>query len=101
LLIKILVIQNITAGINWSNTAVQAVLKQPCPTGGWTGTVQPKHQPITGWTDLSDQVLAGPVQLVTEADWTGLSNPPAGALVGQSVFNQLMSAVHVLYLFHC
>jgi hypothetical protein len=29
----------ITAGINRSNTAVQAVLKQPCLTGGRTGTV--------------------------------------------------------------
>ncbi|PLW54175.1 hypothetical protein PCANC_06440 [Puccinia coronata f. sp. avenae] len=43
-----------TAGINWSNTAVQAVLEQPCLTGGWTGTVQPKQEP-TGRTDLSDR----------------------------------------------
>ncbi|PLW24063.1 hypothetical protein PCASD_14493 [Puccinia coronata f. sp. avenae] len=43
-----------TAGINRSNTAVRAVLKQPCLTGGWTGTVQPKQEP-TGRTDLSDR----------------------------------------------
>ncbi|PLW29091.1 hypothetical protein PCASD_19744, partial [Puccinia coronata f. sp. avenae] len=41
-------------GINRSNTAVQAVLKQPCSTGGRTGTVRPKQEP-TGWTDLSDR----------------------------------------------
>ncbi|PLW05714.1 hypothetical protein PCASD_26118 [Puccinia coronata f. sp. avenae] len=43
-----------TAGINRSNTAAQAVLKQPCSTGGWTDTVQPKREP-TGRTDLSDR----------------------------------------------
>ncbi|PLW14969.1 hypothetical protein PCANC_17043 [Puccinia coronata f. sp. avenae] len=43
-----------TAGINRSNTAVQAVLKQPCSTGGRTGTVRPKQEP-TGRTDLSDR----------------------------------------------
>ncbi|PLW21188.1 hypothetical protein PCANC_05443 [Puccinia coronata f. sp. avenae] len=43
-----------TAGINRSNTAVRAVLKQPCSTGGRTGTVRPKQEP-TGWTDLSDR----------------------------------------------
>ncbi|PLW10736.1 hypothetical protein PCANC_21292 [Puccinia coronata f. sp. avenae] len=48
-----------TAGINRSNTAVQAVLEQPCSTGGWTGTVRPKHLPA-GRTGLSDQFL-GPV----------------------------------------
>ncbi|PLW41737.1 hypothetical protein PCASD_05660 [Puccinia coronata f. sp. avenae] len=37
-----------------SNKAVQAVLKQPCLTGGQTGTVRPKQEP-TGWTDLSDR----------------------------------------------
>ncbi|PLW07691.1 hypothetical protein PCANC_26897 [Puccinia coronata f. sp. avenae] len=42
-----------TAGINRLNTAVQAVLKQPCSTGGRTGTVRPKQEP-TGRTDLSD-----------------------------------------------
>ncbi|PLW04830.1 hypothetical protein PCANC_06934 [Puccinia coronata f. sp. avenae] len=48
-----------TAGINRSNTAARAVLKQPCLTGGRTDTVRPKREP------------------------TGLSDPPAGALVGQ------------------
>ncbi|PLW28837.1 hypothetical protein PCANC_18385 [Puccinia coronata f. sp. avenae] len=43
-----------TAGINRSNTAVQAVLEQPCSTGGRTGTVRPKQEP-TGRTDLSDR----------------------------------------------
>ncbi|PLW25093.1 hypothetical protein PCASD_26556 [Puccinia coronata f. sp. avenae] len=43
-----------TAGINRSNTAARAVLKQPCLTGGRTGTVQPKQEP-TGWTDLSNR----------------------------------------------
>ncbi|PLW41580.1 hypothetical protein PCANC_17447 [Puccinia coronata f. sp. avenae] len=43
-----------TAGINRSNTAVQAVLEQPCLTGGRTGTVRPKQEP-TGRTDLSDR----------------------------------------------
>ncbi|PLW27097.1 hypothetical protein PCANC_26339 [Puccinia coronata f. sp. avenae] len=48
-----------TAGINRSNTAVQAVLEQPCLTGGRTGTVRPKHLP-PGRTGLSNQFL-GPV----------------------------------------
>ncbi|PLW04988.1 hypothetical protein PCASD_26820 [Puccinia coronata f. sp. avenae] len=48
-----------TAGINRSNTAARAVLEQPCSTGGRTETVRPKQEP------------------------TGLSDPPAGALVGQ------------------
>ncbi|PLW38013.1 hypothetical protein PCASD_09932 [Puccinia coronata f. sp. avenae] len=48
-----------TAGINQLNTAVQAVLKQPCSTGGQTGTVRPKHL-LAGWTGLSNQFL-GPV----------------------------------------
>jgi hypothetical protein len=43
-----------TAGFNRSNTAVQVVLKQPCLTGGWKGTVPPKREP-TGRTDLSDR----------------------------------------------
>ncbi|PLW30961.1 hypothetical protein PCASD_14853 [Puccinia coronata f. sp. avenae] len=47
------------AGINRSNTAVRAVLEQPCSTGGRTGTVRPKHLPA-GRTGLSDQFL-GPV----------------------------------------
>ncbi|PLW16064.1 hypothetical protein PCANC_15354 [Puccinia coronata f. sp. avenae] len=45
---------NSTAGINRSNTAVRAVLEQPCSTGGRTGTVRPKQEP-TGRTDLSDR----------------------------------------------
>ncbi|PLW44589.1 hypothetical protein PCASD_05177 [Puccinia coronata f. sp. avenae] len=48
-----------TAGINRSNTAVRAVLKQPCSTSGRTGTVRPKHLPA-GRTGLSNQFL-GPV----------------------------------------
>ncbi|PLW52925.1 hypothetical protein PCANC_05759 [Puccinia coronata f. sp. avenae] len=48
-----------TAGINRSNTAVRAVLEQPCLTGGRTSTVRPKHLP-PGRTGLSDQFL-GPV----------------------------------------
>ncbi|PLW12948.1 hypothetical protein PCANC_07830 [Puccinia coronata f. sp. avenae] len=44
----------LTAGINRSNTAVRAVLEQPCSTGGRTGTVRPKRDP-TGRTDLSDR----------------------------------------------
>ncbi|PLW30535.1 hypothetical protein PCASD_22082 [Puccinia coronata f. sp. avenae] len=44
----------ITAGINRLNTAVRAVLEQPCSTGGRTGTVRPKQEP-TGRTDLSDR----------------------------------------------
>ncbi|PLW17454.1 hypothetical protein PCANC_14814 [Puccinia coronata f. sp. avenae] len=43
-----------TAGINRSNTAVRAVLEQPCSTGGRTGTVRPKREP-TGRTDLSNR----------------------------------------------
>ncbi|PLW25685.1 hypothetical protein PCANC_24820 [Puccinia coronata f. sp. avenae] len=43
-----------TASINRSNTAVRAVLEQPCSTGGRTGTVRPKQEP-TGRTDLSDR----------------------------------------------
>ncbi|PLW14923.1 hypothetical protein PCANC_14792 [Puccinia coronata f. sp. avenae] len=43
-----------TAGINRLNTAVRAVLKQPCLTSGRTGTVRPKREP-TGRTDLSDR----------------------------------------------
>ncbi|PLW37210.1 hypothetical protein PCASD_15359 [Puccinia coronata f. sp. avenae] len=45
---------NGTAGINQSNTAVRAVLEQPCLIGGQTGTVRPKQEP-TGRTDLSDR----------------------------------------------
>ncbi|PLW43240.1 hypothetical protein PCASD_07025 [Puccinia coronata f. sp. avenae] len=44
----------LTAGINRSNTAARAVLKQPCSTGGQTDTVRPKQEP-TGRTDLSNR----------------------------------------------
>jgi hypothetical protein len=80
-----------TAGINQSNTAVWAVLKQPCLTGGQTGTIQPKHQP-TGWTDFFNQFLAGLVQPVTGTDWTGLFNPLAGALVRQCLSNRCLNS---------
>ncbi|PLW26831.1 hypothetical protein PCANC_23298, partial [Puccinia coronata f. sp. avenae] len=43
-----------TAGINRSNTAVRAVLEQPCSPVVGTGTVRPKQEP-TGRTDLSDR----------------------------------------------
>ncbi|PLW31034.1 hypothetical protein PCASD_16039 [Puccinia coronata f. sp. avenae] len=64
-----------TAGINRSNTAVRAVLEQLCLTGGWTGTVQPKHMPA-GWRGLSDQFLGpvtqdqpGPVGQICPTSW--------------------------------
>ncbi|PLW18620.1 hypothetical protein PCASD_23484 [Puccinia coronata f. sp. avenae] len=64
-----------TAGINRSNTAVQAVLEQSCSTGGRTGTVQPKHLP-PGWTGLSNQFLGpvaqdqpGPVGQICPTSW--------------------------------
>ncbi|PLW09469.1 hypothetical protein PCANC_21503 [Puccinia coronata f. sp. avenae] len=64
-----------TAGINRSNTAVRAVLKQPCLTGGRTGTVRPKHLP-PGRTGLSDQFLGpvtqdqpGPVGQICPTSW--------------------------------
>ncbi|PLW28758.1 hypothetical protein PCANC_21780 [Puccinia coronata f. sp. avenae] len=85
------------AGINRSNTAVQAVLeqpplKQPCLTGGWTGTVRPKQEP-TGRTDLSNRSrLVLCKQLVPGTDWTGLSDPPAGALVKQCLSNHRLNS---------
>ncbi|PLW14609.1 hypothetical protein PCANC_19869 [Puccinia coronata f. sp. avenae] len=67
-----------TAGINRSNTAVRAVLEQPCSTGGRTGTVQPKHLPA-GRTGLSDQFLGpvaqdqpGPVGQICPTSWLSL-----------------------------
>ncbi|PLW47830.1 hypothetical protein PCASD_04296 [Puccinia coronata f. sp. avenae] len=67
-----------TAGINRSNTAVRAVLKQPCSTGGRTGTVRPKHLPA-GRTGLSDQFLGpvaqdqpGPVGQICPTSWLSL-----------------------------
>ncbi|PLW55275.1 hypothetical protein PCANC_10562 [Puccinia coronata f. sp. avenae] len=70
--------QACTAGINRSNTAVQAVLEQPFLTGGRTGTVQPKHLPA-GRTGLSDQFLGpvaqdqpGPVGQICPTSWLSL-----------------------------
>ncbi|PLW11871.1 hypothetical protein PCASD_21711 [Puccinia coronata f. sp. avenae] len=67
-----------TAGINRSNTAVRAVLEQPCSTGGRTGTVRPKHLPA-GRTGLSDQFLGpvaqdqpGPVGQICPTSWLSL-----------------------------
>ncbi|PLW48813.1 hypothetical protein PCANC_13711 [Puccinia coronata f. sp. avenae] len=69
---------NRTAGINRSNTAVQAVLEQPCLTGRRTGTVRPKHLPA-GRTGLSDQFLGpvtqdqpGPVGQICPTSWLSL-----------------------------
>ncbi|PLW24484.1 hypothetical protein PCASD_07471 [Puccinia coronata f. sp. avenae] len=53
-----------TAGINRSNTAVRAVLKQPCSTGVRTGTVRPKNLP-------PDQ--PGPVGQICPTSWLLLS----------------------------
>ncbi|PLW52286.1 hypothetical protein PCASD_00203 [Puccinia coronata f. sp. avenae] len=68
----------LTAGINRSNTAVRAVLEQPCSTGGRTGTVRPKHLPA-GRTGLSDQFLGpvaqdqpGPVGQICPTSWLSL-----------------------------
>ncbi|PLW35761.1 hypothetical protein PCASD_20647 [Puccinia coronata f. sp. avenae] len=74
---RITFLNSFTAGINRSNTAVRAVLEQPCSTGGRTGTVRPKHLPA-GRTGLSDQFL-GPAR----TGRTNLSNQLALALVGQ------------------
>ncbi|PLW50734.1 hypothetical protein PCASD_00661 [Puccinia coronata f. sp. avenae] len=67
--------QDGTAGINRLNTAVQAVLEQPCLTGGRTGTVRPKHLPA-GRTGLSNQFLGpvaqdqpGPVGQICPTSW--------------------------------
>ncbi|PLW34113.1 hypothetical protein PCANC_26813 [Puccinia coronata f. sp. avenae] len=46
------VVERTTAGINWSNTAVRAVLEQPCSTGGPAGT---------GRTNLSNQLALASV----------------------------------------
>ncbi|PLW53950.1 hypothetical protein PCANC_03754 [Puccinia coronata f. sp. avenae] len=69
-----------TAGINRSNTAVRAVLEQPCSTGGRTGTVRPKHLPA-GRTGLSDQFLGpvaqdqpGPVGQICPTSWLSLGS---------------------------
>ncbi|PLW43396.1 hypothetical protein PCASD_07504 [Puccinia coronata f. sp. avenae] len=69
---------HLTAGINRSNTAVRAVLEQPCSTGGRTGTVRPKHLPA-GRTGLSNQFLGpvaqdqpGPVGQICPTSWLSL-----------------------------
>ncbi|PLW41459.1 hypothetical protein PCASD_07158 [Puccinia coronata f. sp. avenae] len=71
-----------TAGINRSNTAVRAVLEQPCSTGGRTGTVRPKQEP-TGRTDLSDQSRLVLCDRSQELIGQACPPPPAGASVGQ------------------
>jgi hypothetical protein len=88
------------ASINRSNTAVQAVLEQPCLTGGRTGTVQPKQEP-TGWTYLSNWsplVLCNQSQeLIGQACptrrqvlWLDSACPTTAQT---AVFNRLMPAV--------
>ncbi|PLW25730.1 hypothetical protein PCANC_25519 [Puccinia coronata f. sp. avenae] len=79
-----------TAGINRSNTAVQAVLEQPCLTGGRTGTVRRKHLPA-GWTGLSDQFLGpvaqdqpGPVGQICPTSWLLLRSDSARPTTGQT-----------------
>ncbi|PLW04617.1 hypothetical protein PCANC_28632, partial [Puccinia coronata f. sp. avenae] len=79
-----------TAGINRSNTAVRAVLKQPCSTGGWTGTVRPKHLPA-GRTGLSDQLLGpvgqdqpGPVGQICPTSWLLLRSDSARPTTGRT-----------------
>jgi hypothetical protein len=79
-----------TAGINRSNTAVQAVLEQPCLTGGRTGTVRPKHLP-PGRTGLSDQFLGpvaqdqpGPVGQICPTSWLLLWSDSARPTTGQT-----------------
>ncbi|PLW35339.1 hypothetical protein PCANC_19854 [Puccinia coronata f. sp. avenae] len=82
--------QHHTAGINQSNTAVRAVLKQPCLTDGWTGTVRPKHLPA-GQTGLSDQFLGpvaqdqpGPVGQICPTSWLSLWSDSARPTTGQT-----------------
>ncbi|PLW35721.1 hypothetical protein PCASD_13112 [Puccinia coronata f. sp. avenae] len=79
-----------TAGINRSNTAVRAVLEQPCLTGGRTGTVQPKHLPA-GRTGLSDQFLGpvaqdqlGPVGQICPTSWLLLRSDSARPTTGRT-----------------
>ncbi|PLW22514.1 hypothetical protein PCASD_20021 [Puccinia coronata f. sp. avenae] len=81
-------LQYYTAGINRSNTAVQAVLEQPCSTGGRTGTVLPKHLP-PGRTGLSDQFLGpvaqdqpGPVGQICPTSWLLLRSDSARPTTG-------------------
>ncbi|PLW10051.1 hypothetical protein PCASD_03949 [Puccinia coronata f. sp. avenae] len=81
---------NFTAGINRSNTAVRAVLKQPCLTGGRTGTVRPKHLPA-GRTGLSDQFLGpvaqdqpGPVGQICPTSWLSLRSDSVRLTTGRT-----------------
>ncbi|PLW44941.1 hypothetical protein PCANC_13497 [Puccinia coronata f. sp. avenae] len=80
----------ITAGINRSNTAVRAVLEQPCSTGGRTGTVRPKHLPA-GRTGLSDQFLGpiaqdqpGPVGQICPTSWLFLRSDSVRPTTGRT-----------------
>ncbi|PLW16483.1 hypothetical protein PCANC_18559 [Puccinia coronata f. sp. avenae] len=79
-----------TAGINRSNTAVRAVLEQPCSTGGRTGTVRPKHLPA-GRTGLSDQFLGpvaqdqpGPVGQICPTSWLSLRSDSVRPTTGRT-----------------
>ncbi|PLW34291.1 hypothetical protein PCANC_17682 [Puccinia coronata f. sp. avenae] len=80
----------ITAGNNRLNTAVRAVLEQPCSTGGRTGTVRPKHLPA-GRTGLSDQFLGpvgqdqpGPVGQICLTSWLLLRSDSARPTTGRT-----------------
>ncbi|PLW15818.1 hypothetical protein PCANC_14990 [Puccinia coronata f. sp. avenae] len=82
--------QACTAGINRSNTAVRAVLEQPCSTGGRTGTVRPKHLPA-GRTGLSDQFLGpvaqdqpGPVGQICPTSWLSLRSDSVRPTTGRT-----------------
>ncbi|PLW54416.1 hypothetical protein PCANC_04734 [Puccinia coronata f. sp. avenae] len=82
--------QSHTAGINRLNTAVRAVLKQPCLTGGWTGTVRPKHLPA-GRTGLSNQFLGpvaqdqqGPVGQICPTSWLLLWSDSVRPTIGRT-----------------
>ncbi|PLW05462.1 hypothetical protein PCASD_26216 [Puccinia coronata f. sp. avenae] len=79
-----------TAGINRSNTAVRAVLEQPCSTGGRTGTVRPKHLPA-GRTGLSNQFLGpvaqdqlGPVGQICPTSWLSLRSDSVRPTTGRT-----------------
>ncbi|PLW09688.1 hypothetical protein PCASD_24517 [Puccinia coronata f. sp. avenae] len=80
----------LTAGINRSNTAVRAVLEQPCSTGDQTGTVRPKHLPA-GRTGLSDQFLGpvahdqpGPVGQICPTSWLLLRSDSVHPTTGRT-----------------
>ncbi|PLW57096.1 hypothetical protein PCANC_01875 [Puccinia coronata f. sp. avenae] len=84
------VIGTSTAGINRLNTAVRAVLEQPCSTGGRTGTVRPKHLPA-GRTGLSDQFLGpvaqdqpGPVGQICPTSWLSLRSDSVRPTTGRT-----------------